>query len=65
MRVTNQARWRRTKITAAGVLLAIAMLSAGGGDDTMTVVPMPSAVMFITAIGLLTWLTINIIKPGR
>jgi hypothetical protein len=62
MQVTDWAKWQRTKCIVAIVLLLIAIGCAGGLESETGTEPLPSATGFVTAITLLTLLTINIYK---
>ena len=62
MRVTNWAKWQRTKCITALVLLLIAMGCAGGLESQNGTEPLPSTSGFIISMTLLTLLTINIYK---
>ena len=64
-RVVDHRRWHRTKIAVAVVLFVVAVVCAGGFESQYAMEPMPSFAGFITAIGLLTWLTINIVNDGE
>lgn len=65
IRVTDHRRWHRTKIACAGFLFLVTVACAGGLESANETTPMPSGVGFVTALFLLTWLTINIIKDGE
>lgn len=64
MRVVNQQRWLRTKIATAVVLFLVALGCAGGLESRDPAAPIPNVTGFVTAIVLLAWLSINIVKTG-
>lgn len=65
MRVTNWARWQRTKIIVALILLTISFVCAGGLGSPDDYAPIPSIEGFIVSMSLLVTLTLNIIKGDR
>ena len=62
MRVTNWAKWQRTKCIVALILLLISMACAGGLESQDGTEPLPSSTGLIISMVLLTLLTINIYK---
>lgn len=65
MRVVDRRRWHRTKIGAAVALFLIGLVCAGGLESANATEAIPSPVGFVTAMFLLTWLVIHIIKEGE
>lgn len=63
--VTNQARWRRTKVVTTILLFVIALACSGGLESQDPSAPMPDVAGFVTAISLFAYLFINIIRTGE
>ena len=65
MRVVSARRWYRTKVQVAGLLFVAGLISAGGLESYDPARQVPSVAGFITAMGALIWLTVNLLKDDK